>query len=38
METGAVCAFLSVLENEAGYDQTYMLKIVKTLQDMACIA
>jgi CubicO group peptidase (beta-lactamase class C family) len=36
METGTTCAFLSVLENEAGYDQTYMLKIIENLQDVAC--
>lgn len=36
METGTSCAFLSVLENESGYDQDYMNQVIKALQEIAC--
>ena len=36
MQTGTSCAFLSVLENESGYDQDYMNQIIKALQEIAC--
>ena len=29
--TGAACAFLSVLENDAGYDEAYMIRVVAAL-------
>lgn len=36
IKTGISCAFLSVLENESGYDQTYMNRIIESLQEIAC--
>lgn len=30
--TGTSCAFLSVLTNDAGYDETYMAEVVRTLR------
>jgi CubicO group peptidase (beta-lactamase class C family) len=36
MQTGTSCAFLSVLENDSGYDQDYMNRIIEALQEIAC--
>lgn len=34
MNSGTVDAFPSVLENDSGYDQSYMLDVIKTLQSV----
>ncbi len=34
MVTGTSCAFLSVLENDSGYDDTYMGELATTLRDV----
>jgi CubicO group peptidase (beta-lactamase class C family) len=34
MKTGRVAAFLSVLENESGYDRAYMDNIIRSLRDI----
>jgi len=31
-QTGLSCAFLSVLENESGYDIAYMAQVLETLR------
>ena len=36
METGTSCAFLSVLENEAGYDDAYMDNVARILRLICC--
>ena len=33
-DTGVSCAFLSVLENEAGYDEDYMAAVSETLREI----
>jgi hypothetical protein len=35
--TGRVAAFLSVLENESGYDEDYMLDVITKLEAL-CVA
>ena len=35
-QTGTSCAFLSVLENDAGYDDDYMGKVARVLRDVCC--
>lgn len=35
METATSCAFLSVLENDSGYDQTYASRVIDALQALA---
>ncbi len=37
MQTGTACAFLSVLENDAGYDDAYMGKVARVLRDVCWI-
>ena len=34
MRSGTSCAFLSVLENEAGYDDGYMGLVAQTLREL----
>ncbi len=34
MVTGTSCAFLSVLENDSGYDDAYMGELATTLRDV----
>ncbi len=34
LESGVSCAYLSVLENEAGYDDDYMALIMSTLKEV----
>lgn len=34
MASGTSCAFLSVLENEAGYDDAYMGQLSEVLRDV----
>jgi len=34
--TGTACAFLSVLENDAGYDHTYMGNVARVLRQVCC--
>ena len=36
MVTGTSCAFLSVLENDAGYDDTYMGNVARVLRQVCC--
>jgi CubicO group peptidase (beta-lactamase class C family) len=36
LETGTSCAFLSVLENDAGYDDAYMGKVAGVLRQLCC--
>ena len=36
MQTGTSCAFLSVLDNESGYDQAYMNRVIEALQAISC--
>ena len=36
MATGTSCAFLSVLENDAGYDDAYMGNVAQVLRDVCC--
>ncbi|MFV2054076.1 serine hydrolase domain-containing protein [Aliiroseovarius sp. YM-037] len=36
MKTGTSCAFLSVLENEAGYDDDYMSNVARILRLVCC--
>ena len=38
MTTGTSCAFLSVLENDAGYDDDYMGKVARVLRQVCCSA
>ena len=35
LTTRTVCAFFSVLENESGYEEDYMLNVIRTLQELA---
>ena len=38
METGTSCAFLSVLENDAGYNDAYMGNVARILRQVCCRA
>ncbi len=38
MVSGTSCAFLSVLENDAGYDDAYMADVARTLRKVCCRA
>ena len=36
--TGTSCAFLSLLENDAGYDDAYMARLAKVLKEVCSAA
>lgn len=38
MQSGVSCAYLSVLENESGYDDDYMAQVISTLRDVCTTA